>query len=87
MQIVPLYRYMRTDGGVTVSPSKPDGEYTSMYRIIAGDGMLVTLDGIDTYPCIDTNVADGWYEIIDTTQTGGELSTEQALDIITGGTP
>ena len=48
MQIVPLYRYMRTDGGVTVSPSKPDGEYTFMYRIIAGDGMLVTLDGIDT---------------------------------------
>lgn len=87
MNVIPLYRFVRPDGGITVSPDKPEGEYTPMYRVIAGDGMLVTLDGVDVYPCIDTPTSEGWYEIFDTTQTSGELSPEQALSIITGGTP
>ena len=35
MQIVNLYKYIRDDGGTTVSPVKPNIEYTEMFRLIA----------------------------------------------------
>lgn len=66
MQIKNLYKYERLEGGETVSPIKPDVPYTLMYRVIADEGMLVTRNGIDTYPCIDTYDNDGWYEVEDT---------------------
>ena len=37
MQIINLYKYTREDGGVTVSPIKPDCEYTDMVRLVADD--------------------------------------------------
>lgn len=63
MQIINLYKYQRADGGSTVSPMKPDLPYSDMYRIIASEGMLVTHNGVDAYPAIDVDSADGWYEI------------------------
>lgn len=63
MEIKELYKYTREDGGTTVSPIKPECEYTLMYRVVAKDGYEVTLNSIDTYCCIDTVEKDGWYEV------------------------
>lgn len=65
MQIITLYRIIRPDGGVTVSPVKPDGEYTELYRLIADDGMVLT-NGETVTACTDTNTPDVWAEIADT---------------------
>ncbi len=76
-----LYKTVREDGGTTVSPEKPsDGvEYTESVRLIADEGKLLTLNGADTYPCVDAESADGWYEVDE------EISDSEALKIITGG--
>lgn len=63
MQIINLYKYQRADGGTTVSPVKPEGEYTEMYRLFADEGKALTKDGVDLYPCVDTETVDGWYEV------------------------
>ena len=63
MKIKPLYRYERLDGGITVSQNEPNIPYTFMYRIIADDGKLVTRNGIDLYPVVDTDNSEDWYEV------------------------
>lgn len=65
MQTINLYRYVRADGGVTVSPVKPDCEYTEMVRLVADDGKMLTNDGEHLTGCIDVATADGWYEVIE----------------------
>ena len=63
MEIKPLYRFLREDGGFTESPDKPDSEdYTTRYRLIASEGKLLT-DGTTETFCIDVDSADGWTEI------------------------
>ena len=65
MEIKPLYRFLREDGGVTESLDKPDGaEYTTRYRLIASEGKLLTDGDMETY-CIDVDSAYGWSEIDD----------------------
>lgn len=61
MEVKTLYRTIRADGGVDVSPNKPDGEYTETYRLIADEGMELVKGDIRTI-CIDTDNADGWSE-------------------------
>ena len=63
MQIVKLYEYIREDGGTTVSPIKPDCEYTEANRLIADEGKLLTKNGVDLTPCVDTDNTEGWYEV------------------------
>ena len=63
MQIITLYRYERDDGGTTVSPVKPDCEYTEMVRLVADEGKVLTQDGENFTYCIDTDTAEGWYEV------------------------
>ena len=63
MVINTLYRYIREDGGTTVSTKKPDVEYTEIFRIIADEGKAVTQNGTDLYPVIDVDSTDGWYEV------------------------
>lgn len=65
MKIKQLYTYERADGGITVTPNKPEGvECTSdTFRIIADEGKAVTKDGINLYSCIDTDRKNGWYEV------------------------
>lgn len=63
MQTITLYKYTREDGGVTVSPIKPEGECTEMYRLIADEGKALTKDGENFTACTDTDTADGWYEV------------------------
>ena len=63
MTTKPLYKYKRGDGGVTVSPIKPDAEYTEMVRLIADEGKALTKDGKDLRSVVDADSADGWYEV------------------------
>lgn len=63
MQSITLYKYKRADGGVTISPVKPDGEYNEMVRLVADEGKVLTNDGENFTYCIDTDTAEGWYEV------------------------
>lgn len=63
MTVKPIYRFIREDGGVTITPDMPQGEYTELVRIIADKDKLITKDGVNTFSCIDTDSAEGWYEI------------------------
>lgn len=62
MQITTVYRFIRPNGGVTVSPVKPDGEFTELYRLVADEGMVLT-NGETTTICTDTYDPDIWIEI------------------------
>lgn len=78
MQTKPLYKYTRADGGVTISPTKPDVKYTQMYRLIADEGSEIT-NGQITTTCIDVVSFEGWHDADD------EITDTEALQIITGG--
>lgn len=69
MTIKNLYKFQREDGGTTVSTVKPDAPHTPMFRIIADEGKNVTRDGINTYPVIDSDSSDGWYEVDNVEET------------------
>lgn len=90
MQKITLYKYARADGGTTVSPIKPDCEYTEMYRLIADEGKVLT-DGEITTTCTDTTEPSKWQEVDEPTEEEGEIpeghiSDTEALKIITGET-
>lgn len=74
MQKVTLYRYTRTEGGVTVSPVKPEGEFTELYRLIADEGMELT-DGVNRTTCTDTADPSAWTEVA----VDGEEATDPDL--------
>ena len=63
MEIIKLYKFIRPEGGVTVSPIMPEGDYTEMVRLVADEGKLLTKDGENFTSCVDTDSADGWYEV------------------------
>jgi hypothetical protein len=65
MQIITLYKYTRADGGITVSPKKPEFEVecTEMYRLVADEGKALTKDGVETTICTDVESTEGWYEV------------------------
>lgn len=63
MQTKTLYKYQRADGGTTISPVKPDCEYTEKVRLIADEGKALTKDGENFTACTDTDTAAGWYEV------------------------
>ena len=63
MQTITLYKYQRADGGTTISPVKPDCDYTEMYRIVADEGKALTQDGENLTACVDTETTEGWYEV------------------------
>jgi hypothetical protein len=62
MQIITLYRIVRDDGGVTVTPNKPDEYESILYRLVADEGKELVKGDIKT-ECIDTDSAEGWIEI------------------------
>lgn len=78
MTRIPLYKYIRLDGGVTVSPVKPDGEYTELVRLVADDGMMLT-DGIKNIDCVDTDKPDAWREIAVESDEATEADYQAAL--------
>lgn len=58
MQEIPIYRHVRSDGGVTVSPTKPEGDYTEMVRLVADEGKVLRLPDGTTTSCIDVDKAE-----------------------------
>ena len=62
MQIIPLYKYERENGGTTVSPIKPNCKYTEMYRLVADEGKALTNGDIIT-SCVDAESTEEWVEI------------------------
>ena len=62
MQIINLYRVTRADGGITVTPNKPDSYDAVMYRIIADDGKELVKGDVRT-SCADVESTDGWVEV------------------------
>jgi hypothetical protein len=91
MQKITLYKYARADGGTTVSPNKPEGDYTILYRLIADEGKVLT-DGEITTSCIDTDDVTKWREVDAPEEPEepeipeGHISDTEALKIITGET-
>lgn len=66
MQTKTLYRYKRADGGITISPTKPEGiEFSEKLRLIADEGKMLTIDGENLSPCVDVDDVAGWYEVDD----------------------
>ena len=57
-----LSRYLREDGGSTISPVKPEGTaYTKRYRLIADEGKAITNGEIIT-EVIDVKSYAGWQD-------------------------
>lgn len=63
MKNITLYKFQRKDGGTTVSPHKPNCEYTTSNRLVADEGMMLTKDNEHFYSVIDTDDIDGWREV------------------------
>lgn len=64
MDVLTLYRYEREPGKVTISTQKPECEYTTQYRLVAGAGRdLLSPDGMRHFCCADVLTVDGWSEI------------------------
>ena len=59
-----LYRFIRDEGGTTVSPNMPHGEYTVLSRLVADEGCVLT-DGTHRYDCVDTDNESLWQEVED----------------------
>ena len=85
MQILPLYRYTRPDGGTTVSTVTPDAESTELFRLVADEGMALT-DGNTTTFCTDTADPSAWSEVEDTETPEESVVQEKAraYDILVG---
>ena len=62
MRVITLYRYKREDGGITVSPNKPECDYTEKCRLVADEEKVLT-NGTIQCESIDVESADGWTEI------------------------
>lgn len=62
MKILKAYKYILNNHSV-VSINKPKTEYTTLYRLIAGEGKMLTLDGEHLTPVIDVESIEGWYEV------------------------
>lgn len=75
MQIKKLYKFTRSDGGISVSLEKPpeNREYVSLLRLVADEGKILTNDGKTFCPCIDVESADGWSEVAFPKETNFEV--------------
>ena len=62
MKKIILYRYIRPDGGVTVSTVEPDTEYAELCRLVADEGQVLT-NGSTNTPCVDTDNPELWTEV------------------------
>ena len=78
MEKILLYRYTRADGGITVSPIKPDVEYTEMFRLVADEGKVLVKGEITT-PNTDVASVEGWEEV---EGTDGEATEQDYLNAL-----
>lgn len=91
MTIKTLYRFIRSDGGVTVTPNVPEQDYTTLFCLIADEGKILTKDYISFHKSIDVEITEGWSEVGYNEETGEisnvnyeVLEKAQAYDIIIG---
>lgn len=84
MKTLPLYRYTRSDGGITTSLIKPSGEYTEMFRLVADEGKELIKNG-ERAQCVDVDSIEGWAEVEAITPSGDEITDAEALEILLGG--
>lgn len=69
MRIIKLYRYKRENGGITVSPNKPNCGYTELSRIIADEGRGFDIGQVDNNgkpvyaKCLDVESPDEYVEV------------------------
>ena len=77
---IPLYRFTRPGGGVTVSPVMPDTEYTQLVRLVAEEGCILT-DGTTVTACVDTDNPDAWTEVPELSEVEEKAA---AYDILMG---
>ncbi len=84
MRVVTLYRFARADGGVTVSPNPPEGEYTVLYRLIADEGRGITTDGAKIVPCADVESPEGWQDadIDSETEISAEIALAELMEVL-----
>lgn len=82
MKVIDLYKYVRPDGGVTVSTIEPTCEYTRMVRLVADEGKALTLDGVSFSVSSDVNSTDGWYEVDAPADYSDEVTDEEFLSMI-----
>lgn len=71
MIIKTIYRYTR-DGKTTVSPAKPEGDYSKTYRVIAEEGMAITNGNLEC-ECIDTDDPSEWQDCESSIMKGEKL--------------
>jgi hypothetical protein len=62
MEIIILYRLIRPDGGITVTPIEPEQYKSTLYRLVADEGKILVNGDVET-ECVDTDSAEGWIEI------------------------
>lgn len=64
MKTLYLYKYVRDDGGVSVSLNNPSPKpFKNMYRLVADEGKILYKGNTETY-CVDieTNDYNNWSE-------------------------
>lgn len=81
MQIINLYRVIRPDGGVTVTPNKPDSYEKVMYRIVADEGKELVNGNMRT-SCADVESTDGWVEVEAQSEESELEDTVAALNLL-----
>lgn len=82
MKTVTLYRTKRTDGGIDVTPNKPNSDdYTETFRLIANDGKVLT-DGVNYYNCVDTDNPDSFVEVDESPINSDEATTADLYEAL-----
>lgn len=59
MRVINLYRFLRPNGGTTVSLEKPDANYSILYRVIADEGNTLVLPNGEKTFCADVDDTTG----------------------------
>lgn len=72
-----LYRVQRENGGVTVTPFRPEkaGYEVAGYRLIPAEGKAITNDGVNLFDVRDVENAEGYYEV-DIPEESEEIENE-----------
>lgn len=62
MQKITLYRVVNADGSVTVTPKELEQYESTLYRLVADEGMEL-VKGDERTIAVDTDSTDGWEEV------------------------
>lgn len=77
MIVQELYCYEREVEKFTVSPEKPDCDYTLKFRLIAEEDEELTKDGENFAICIDVDSTEGWYAVMKSVSSKPALAPDE----------